>query len=146
MALSGVSQATDTSIYQPHTPAPTTVFSTDGLTGAAAPAVAKTDAADAEALSSIIAKLGGKYTDAQQTYNASGLLNSASLAGQAQAALAIAAPSYEQDFTDFAVVNAESESASGNDSGVYTATGDLQNLPISAFNVRNAGGIVNTQA
>lgn len=150
MALSGVSQATDTSLYQPHAPAPTTVFSTDGLTGAAAPAVAKTDAAaaasDAEALSSIIAKLGGKYTDAQQTYNASGLLNSASLAGQAQAALAIAAPSYEQDFTDFAVVNAESESASGNDSGVYTATGDLQNLPISAANVRNAGGIINTQA
>lgn len=149
MALSGVSQATDTSLYQPHAPAPTTVFTTEGPTGAAAPAIAKTDAADADALSSIIAKLGGKYTDGQQTYNASGLLNSAAPAGQAQvsqAGLAIAAPTYEQDFTDFAVVNAESDNSSNNDSGVYTAAGDLQNLPIYAANARNAGGIVNTHA
>ena len=153
MAVNAVSQTTDSSIYQHYTPAPTTVFTTDGLAGTAAPVTVKTDAAassaDAETLSSIIAKLGSRHTDAQQTYNASGLLNSSPLAGQASISKAgMATPAYDEDLTGFAVVNAGTERGSAVDStsGVYTAAGDLQNLPIYAADIKNAGGIVNTQA
>lgn len=153
MAINAVSQTTDTSVYQHYTPAPTTVFTTDGLAGAAAPVIAKTDAsvpsADSEMLSSVIANLGSRNKDAQQTYNASGLLNFSPLAGQASISqVGTATPAYDEDLTGFVVVNAGMEwgSAFDSTSGVYTATGDLQTLPMYAADVRNAGGIVNTYA
>ncbi|RXZ38404.1 hypothetical protein D9O50_02390 [Oxalobacteraceae bacterium CAVE-383] len=151
MALSGISQTTDTSAFSSHTPpAPTTVFTTEGLPGIAPPVIAKADAAapaDSEALSSIIANLGNNYAGAQ-TYNASGQLNSAALSGQAPTAQATPpTPAYEQDLTDMVVVSADAPvKASDGASGIYTPSGDLQDLPIYVANARTTGTIVNTQA
>jgi hypothetical protein len=153
MALSGISQTTDASAYRSYeqSPTPTTVFTTDGLAGTAPPVIAKADATpavqtDAGDLSSIIANLGKSYAGAQ-TYNANGLLNSAGLSGQAPISQAAqATPDYEQDLTDLAVVNAGTLYAPNDDSGIYTPSGDLQDLPIYAVNAKSSGTIVNTQA
>jgi hypothetical protein len=153
MALSGISQTTDASAYRSYeqAPTPTTVFTTDGLAGTAPPVIAKADApaaaqSDAGDLSSIIANLGKSYAGAQ-TYNADGLLNSAGLSGQAPALQAApATPDYEHDLTDLTVVHAATLYAPNEASGIYTPSGDLQNLPVYAADVRSSGTIVNTQA
>ena len=151
MAVNAVSQATDTSVCQHYTPAPTTVFMTDGLAVAAVPVTAKMDAsappAESETLSSVIAELGSRNKEAQQTYNAFGRLNFSLPAGHASISkLRTATPAYHEDLTDCLAVSKEPGSAFDSKSRVYTATGDLQNLPMYAADVRNAGGIVNTYA
>jgi hypothetical protein len=154
MALSGISQTTESSAYRSYeqAPTPTTVFTTDGLAGTAPPVIAKADAPavaqpDSGDLSSIIANLGARYAGAQ-TYNADGRLDSAALSSQAATLQAApAAPDYEQDLTDLAVVDADTRNAPNNaSSGIYTPSGDLQDLPIYAVNLRSSGTIVNTQA
>jgi hypothetical protein len=154
MALSGISQTTDTSHYQSYTPAATTVFTTDPGTAGAAPPVSKADtgtvatAVDLGELSSVVANLGASQAGAQ-TYNAAGLLNSVAQAGQAPTPQKIPPadtdiPAYEQDLTDLAVVG--TLGASTGTSGIYTPSGSLQDLPIYAANIRSSGSIVNTQA
>jgi hypothetical protein len=153
MALSGISQTTESSAYRSYeqAPSPTAVFTTDGLAGTAPPVIAKADAPspvqpDSGELSSIIANLGKSYAGAQ-TYNADGLLNSAGLSGPAPTSQAApATPHYEQDLTDLAVVNAATLYTPNETSGIYTPSGDLQDLPIYAVDVRSSGTIVNTQA
>jgi hypothetical protein len=154
MALSGISQTTDTSNYQSYTPAATTVFTTDPSAAGAAPIISKADAGtvatavDLGELPSVVANLGANQAGAQ-TYNAAGLLNSIAQAGQALTPQKIPAadtdiPAYEQDLTDLAVVSTLGTSPGA--SGIYTPSGSLQDLPIYAANIRNNGSIVNTQA
>ncbi|HEY4072289.1 MAG TPA: hypothetical protein VGM52_04215 [Herbaspirillum sp.] len=153
MALSGISQSIEPTAYRSYEQSPnsTAVFTTDGLPGTAPPVIAKTDAPAAAQpgtgdLSSIIANLGKSYAGAQ-TYNADGRLNSAGLSGQAPAAQAVPAlPEYQQDLSDLAVVNAGTLYSPDDASGIYTPSGDLQDLPIYAVNAKGSGTIVNTQA
>lgn len=149
MAVSGISQAIDTSssaAYKVNAPVvpPVTMSPVDKAdAGSIASAINLGD------MSSIVSTLGQGYSGAL-TYNAAGLLNAMSTAGQATlAAPAIPAAGtnvliYSQDLTNLTVVSTLPSSPSS--SGIYTPSGSLQSLPWSAANNRANGNIVNTLA
>jgi hypothetical protein len=155
MALSSISQSTESPVYQPYAPVPAVIFTTDPSAPAAAPIIAKANAGttaaqpDSGDASSVIAKLGANTAGAQ-TYNASGLLNLTTQAGQASmfgnTSAANDSPAYDQDLSDLMVVSAHGATAgASNSAGIYTPSGDMQDLPIYAAK-SSSGSIVNTQA
>jgi hypothetical protein len=161
MALTGVSQTTETTAYQNYAPASASSSTTYPDTALAANAsanagtavpLAKVDAATVDAavdtagMSSVVANLGANFSGTQ-LYTATGLLNSMSQAGQAPTAQATPAagtdiPAYEQDLTDFAVVS--TLPVASDTSGIYTPRGSLEGLPTSAANDGGSGQLINT--
>jgi hypothetical protein len=148
MAISGISQTTDPS-YRLNSPTVTPVPAATTSPVDKADAASITSAVSLSDMSSVVSTLGQNYSGTQ-VYNAAGLLNSIATAGQsASAAPTIPAkgtdiPSYEQDLTDFAVVGTLSSSSGS--SGIYTPSGSLQDLPLSAVNDYANGNIINTLA